>query len=181
MDKIDLRKRLRQLSLPVFVDMSLTMLVGTVDTFMLSRCGDGPVGAVGMVNMLVTLVFMVYQFLSTGVSVLCAQYYGAGKQRRFMQTVVLALGLNASLGIVISAALFVFAEQILVVMGLRPEVMHYGESYLRITGIMSVFPALSFVYFSSKKDRLEKFIIRRYLSAPPTFFLNVPSASLSSP
>ena len=44
-----------------------------------------------------------------------------------------------------------------------------------------VFPALSFVYFSSKKDRLEKFIIRRYLSAPPTFFLNVPSASLSSP
>ena len=76
MDKIDLRKRLRQLSLPVFVDMSLTMLVGTVDTFMLSRCGDGvgPVGAVGMVNMLVTLVFMVYQFLSTGVSVLCAQY-----------------------------------------------------------------------------------------------------------
>ena len=152
MDKIDLRKRLRQLSLPVFVDMSLTMLVGTVDTFMLSRCGDGPVGAVGMVNMLVTLVFMVYQFLSTGVSVLCAQYYGAGKQRRFMQTVVLALGLNASLGIVISAALFVFAEQILVVMGLRPEVMHYGESYLRITGIMSVFPALSFALSASLRS-----------------------------
>ncbi|MCR5752445.1 MAG: MATE family efflux transporter [Kiritimatiellae bacterium] len=154
MDKIDLRKRLRQLSLPVFVDMSLTMLVGTVDTFMLSRCGDGvgPVGAVGMVNMLVTLVFMVYQFLSTGVSVLCAQYYGAGKQRRFMQTVVLALALNATLGIAISATLFVFAEQILVAMGLRPEALIYGESYLRITGVMSVFPALSFALGASLRS-----------------------------
>lgn len=152
MDKVDLRRRLRQLSLPLFADMSLTMLVGTVDTFMLSRCGDGPVGAVGMVNMLVTLVFMVYQFLSTGVSVLCAQYYGAGKQRRFMQTVVLALALNAALGISISAALFVFAEQILVFMGLRPDVMQYGESYLRITGVMSVFPALSFALAASLRS-----------------------------
>ncbi len=138
-----LRRRLWSLTLPVFFDIALLMLVGCVDTIMLSRCGDGAVAAVGMVNQLVSLVFLVYQFLSTGSAILCAQYYGADDKQRFAVTASLALKLNLWIGFAASAAISVWPGEILTLMGLRPELLESGTRYLRITGAFSIFSALS--------------------------------------
>lgn len=143
--RVDLRAQLWRLSLPIFFDLALVMLAGVVDTMMLSRCGDGPVAAIGMVNQLMTLVFLVYQFLSTGAAILCAQYFGAHDEQRFRHTVSLALVLNIAISLAGSVALGVWARPVLSLMGLRDSLMPHGEAYLLITGAMSLFPAVSFV------------------------------------
>lgn len=57
-----LKRQLKVLTIPVFIEMALVMLLGAVDTVMLSRYSDNSVAAVGLDNQLISLVFLVYQF-----------------------------------------------------------------------------------------------------------------------
>ena len=150
--RIDMRKKLWRLTLPLFFDIALVMLVGAVDTMMLSRCGDGPVAAVGMVNQIVVLVFLFYQFLSTGCGILCAQYFGAGERRRLVQTVALSLFFNAFMGAAASVALYFGAEHLLAWTGLRADVLPHGVTYLKITGPLTFFTALSLTLSASLRS-----------------------------
>lgn len=147
-----LRRQLVRLTIPVFVEVALVMLVGMVDTFMLSSCGDGAVAAVGLDNQLVMLVFLVYQFVSIGVGIVCAQYHGAGLRRRLVQVVGIALLFNAFMGLVASAFLYFQAETVLRAMGLREDLLPQGAVYLRITGALSFFQALGFAFSASLRS-----------------------------
>ena len=50
-----LKKQLKVLTIPVFIEMALVMLLGAVDTVMLSRYSDNSVAAVGLDNQLISL------------------------------------------------------------------------------------------------------------------------------
>ena len=73
------------LTVPIFMEIALVVLVGFVDMLMLSSCGDGAVAAVGLASQIVTLVFLVYRFAASGVAVVCAQYHGARLRKRLIQ------------------------------------------------------------------------------------------------
>lgn len=152
MSNYSLKKQLKLLTIPVFIEMALVMLLGAVDTVMLSRYSDNSVAAVGLDNQLISLVFLVYQFFSMGAAILCAQYIGAGLRKRLVQVVGMALVVNLVLGLVVSALLFFYAEQLLHLMGLRPELMDDGLVYLRLTGALSFFQALSLTFSASLRS-----------------------------
>ena len=106
MDNVSVKKNLYRLTLPIFIDIALVMLLGAVDTVMLSRYSDNAVAAVGLDNQLISFVFLIYQFVSMGAAILCAQYYGAGYRTRFMQIVGIAVVVNTLLGLSVSCALW---------------------------------------------------------------------------
>ena len=147
-----LKRQLKVLTIPVFIEMALVMLLGAVDTVMLSRYSDNSVAAVGLDNQLISLVFLVYQFFSMGAAILCAQYIGAGLRKRLVQVVGMALVINLMLGLTVSTLLFFYAEQLLHLMGLRPELMDDGLVYLRLTGALSFFQALSLTFSASLRS-----------------------------
>jgi putative MATE family efflux protein len=147
-----LKRQLKVLTIPVFIEMALVMLMGAVDTVMLSRYSDNSVAAVGLDNQLISLVFLVYQFFSMGAAILCAQYIGAGLRKRLVQVVGMALVVNLMLGLTVSALLFFYAEELLQLMGLRPELMGDGLVYLRLTGAWSFFQALSLTFSASLRS-----------------------------
>ncbi|MBR5652798.1 MAG: MATE family efflux transporter [Prevotella sp.] len=147
-----LKRQLKVLTIPVFIEMALVMMMGAVDTVMLSRYSDNSVAAVGLDNQLISLVFLVYQFFSMGAAILCAQYVGAGLHKRLVQVVGMALVVNLLLGLAVSAMLFFYAEELLHLMGLRPELMGDGLVYLRLTGALSFFQALSLTFSASLRS-----------------------------
>jgi putative MATE family efflux protein len=147
-----MKKQLLHLTSPIFLEIALVMLLGAVDTVMLSRYSDNAVAAVGLDNQLISLIFLVYQFISMGAAILCAQYIGAGLKKRLVQVVGIAVLFNALIGIGVSAALFAGAEGILHFMGLRPELMGDGLVYLRITGALSFFQAISLTFSASLRS-----------------------------
>ncbi len=147
-----LKKQLRVLTVPVFIEIALVMMLGAVDTVMLSRYSDNSVAAVGLDNQLISLVFLVYQFFSMGAAILCAQYFGAGLRQRLVQVVGMALVVNLLVGLSVSALLFFFAEGLLHLMGLRPELMGDGLIYLRLVGAFSFFQALSLTFSASLRS-----------------------------
>ncbi len=152
MTDTSLKRQLKVLTVPVFIEMALVMMLGAVDTVMLSRYSDNSVAAVGLDNQLMSLVFLVYQFFSMGAAILCAQYIGAGLRKRLVQVVGMAIVVNFLLGLVVSALLFFYAEGLLKMMGLRPELMGDGVTYLRLTGALSFFQALSLTFSASLRS-----------------------------
>ncbi len=152
MPDYSLKRQLRVLTIPVFIEMALVMLLGAVDTVMLSRYSDNSVAAVGLDNQLMSLVFLVYQFFSMGAAIICAQYIGAGLKQRLVQVVGMALVVNLILGLGVSILLFYKAEPLLQLMGLRPELMDDGLVYLKLTGALSFFQALSLTFSASLRS-----------------------------
>ena len=141
--EIKLQRQLNKLVLPILLETLLTFLLGGVDTFMLSQHSDDAVAAVGMDNQILQLVFLLFTIINAGTSVLCSQYFGAKLQDRFVKVSGMALMLNLTMGLMSSLLLFFFAEPVLLLMGLRPELMIYGKPYLQIVGSLAFAQAIT--------------------------------------
>ena len=148
----NLKKRLARLAAPIFIETLLIMMLGAVDTVMLSRHSDNSVAAVGVVNQIIMLTFLVFEVINLGTSVLCSQYLGARLHKQVVQVVGVSLLVNFAVGVGISMLLFGCAEPILRLMGLGPELMQDGMDYMRIVGAFAFFQALSLTLSASLRS-----------------------------
>lgn len=147
-----MKNKLSKLVLPIFIETALVMMLGVVDTMMLSQHSDNAVAAVGVVNQLINLAVLVFQVISFGTTVLCAQYLGAGLKERMVQATGVAIALNAGMGLVMSALLYFGCHWMLDLMGLRPELLGEGVSYMRIVGAFAFFQAISLAISASLRS-----------------------------
>ena len=138
-----LSRQLASLAGPIFIETLLVMTLGAVDTFMLSRYSDNSVAAVGVVNQLMNLVFLLFEVISLGTSILCSQYIGAGRRDKVVQVVGISLMFNLLSGVILSSCLYFFADDMLLLMGLRPDLMSEGLPYMKIVGGFAFFQAIS--------------------------------------
>lgn len=128
------------------------MMLGAVDTIMLSQYSDESVAAVGVVNQIVMFAFLIFEVINIGTSVLCSQYLGAKMQKNMVQVVGVALLFNLVMGLLISAILHYGATTLLGWMGLRPELLKYGIGYMQIVGAFAFFQAISFTISASLRS-----------------------------
>lgn len=138
-----IKRQLASLAVPIFIETFLIMMLGAVDTIMLSRHSDVSVAAVGVVNQIVMLCFLIFEVINLGTSVLCSQYLGAGLKVRVVRVVGVALAINLLTGCLVSAVLFFGARNILTAMGLSGEMMPEGLAYMRIVGGFAFVQALA--------------------------------------
>ena len=143
---------LRKLVAPIFIETLLIMMLGAVDTVMLSQYSDEAVAAVGVVNQLVMFAFLIFEIINMGTSVLCSQYLGAKLPQKMVQVVGVSLLLNILIGMGVSAVLFFGAPWLLHMMGLRAELMTYGVNYMEIVGAFAFFQAISLTISASLKS-----------------------------
>lgn len=141
--KRPLRRELRDLTIPIFIETLLIMTLGAADTFMLSRYSDASVAAVGLANQVISFSFLVFEVINLGTSVLCSQYLGARMQRRMERVVGLSLVLNLIFGIIISGTLALFPREILHGLGLDDVMLTEGSGYMQLVGLFAFVQALS--------------------------------------
>ncbi|MDY5612771.1 MATE family efflux transporter [Dysosmobacter sp.] len=72
-------RRVFRLSLPIFAELLLQLLVGNVDQFMLSGIGSEAVAAVGNGNQVMNVVIIVLETVSAATTILLTQHIGAGR------------------------------------------------------------------------------------------------------
>ena len=98
-----LRGKLFKLTGPIFLETLLMLTLGVVDTLMLSHHSDNAVAAVGVVNQLLNMVFLLFNITTTGTSVMCALYFGA-KDKQYAAgraAVCTSVGFHARKGIAV--------------------------------------------------------------------------------
>ena len=152
-----LRKQLFSLTSPIFVETLLIMLLGATDVMMLSRYSDDTVASVGVVNQLLSLIFILYGISTLGTSVLCSQYLGAHQKKNVMQTIGVSLLINLLVGLVVSAGLYVFAPQLLELMGLSPQLIDCGKVYMQIVGGFSFLQAIAMTLSATLRSHNQAF------------------------
>lgn len=135
------RNDILRITWPIFVETLLRMLLGNVDTIMLSHYSEDAVAAVGTVNQIFSMVIIMYSVVSTGTTIVISQYLGAGQAEKAKKIAAYACLMNLSFGLIVSVLLAIFARPILLLMNLPPELMGYGTEFLTIIGGFSFLQA----------------------------------------
>lgn len=138
-----LRNRLTKLVWPIFIETAFMMMLGIGDTFMLGGYSDYAVGAVGVVNQILNMVFLLFSVVTTGTSVLCARYLGAQDRLSMKSIVSVSIIFNVLFGLAISLGLYIFSNDILVMMDLREELMDDAIIYMKYVGGFAFLQAIS--------------------------------------
>ncbi|MGG1883222.1 MATE family efflux transporter [Bacillus safensis] len=140
------------LTWPIFIEISLYMLMGSADTLMLSQYSDNSVAAVGVSNQLLNLLIVMFSFITTGTTIVIAQLLGADRKQEATQVAYVSLGTNFLISFVISLLMFVLAVPILHMMGLSSELMPDAAVFLQIVGLLSFIQALIMTYSAILKS-----------------------------
>ena len=96
-------KGLLAIAWPIFVEQILRMLIGTVDTFMVSHVSDGAVAALGVANQVVIFFLVAFNFIGIGTSVVITHHLGARDRAGADSIAANAIAVNTWLGAAFSA------------------------------------------------------------------------------
>lgn len=75
-------KALKNLIIPLVIEQVLVMLVGMVDTMMVSHVGEAAISGVALVDMIDYLIITFFVALATGGAVVVSQYLGSQQKIR---------------------------------------------------------------------------------------------------
>lgn len=151
--------QLKKLIVPIIIEQFLALLVGLIDTLMISYAGEVAVSAVSLVNQLNAVFIMLFSALAAGGSVIASQYVGsrdtengslAASQLVMLATVIslVVMTIVQVFGLAMVTALFGNAE---------PAVLDNAMIYLRITAcsipFLAIYNGCSGMYRSMGKTR----------------------------
>ena len=129
------KKQLFRLTWPMFFEIVLFSVIGSIDVMMLSGYADNAVGGVGAVNQVMSLFAVVSNIITAGTGILCAQYIGAGKTLEEKQPLILgSLLVNTVLGILFSLTAVFAGDLLLTMVNIDNDLRPYAKEYLSIVG-----------------------------------------------
>ena len=118
------------ITIPLFIEMLLLMLMGNIDVFMLTMYCENAVAAVGVSNQFINFAIVMFGFVSAGAAVVVAQYLGANKRKESKKVVGVAIYCSLAFGFVISLV-FLFARDILLLpMTLYDDMVQSANTFL---------------------------------------------------
>lgn len=129
------------LSLPMFFELFLNILLNNVDTVMLSHYSDNAVGAVGNANQMMMFIILMFNIIATATSVVVSQYLGAKDYDRMNMIYTLAFVVNMVFGIALSGLLVLGRNLFLNLLHVSPEMRSDATSYIVIVGGLLFFQA----------------------------------------
>jgi putative MATE family efflux protein len=119
----------------MMVGNSLNMLGPTIDMIWVGRLGSSSIAGVGVSGMVVMLANALTMGLYTGLRAMISRLIGAGNASEANHVAQQALIISVAFSIIIALIGILFEEQILLLLGVGPDVVSEGAPYLRINFI----------------------------------------------
>lgn len=127
-----LKRALFMLALPMILEMVMESLFAVVDVFYVSRISVNAVATVGLTESVMMLIYAIAVGLSMAATAFVARRAGEKDFHAAANAAVQALYLAISIAIPLSIAGFIFAEDILRLMGGSEELIRQGMHFTRI-------------------------------------------------
>lgn len=145
-----IKKKLLRITWPIFVESLLLSTLGTVDTLMVSRYSDNAVAAVGVSNQIINMINLLFVVITSGTSILVAQYIGANrdgkKSNEIFQLCGMSIGYNALIGIILSLILSFFGIEFLKLLNTSNDILYLANDFLKIVGGYIFIQAISMTF-----------------------------------
>ncbi|TKX29423.1 MATE family efflux transporter [Campylobacter sp. MIT 12-5580] len=136
---------LKQLSVPIFLEMFLRYLTIIINTYMVTQYSNYLIGALGAGNQILSIFITIFSFLSVGCSVVIAQALGAKDYELVSKSIHQSLFLNSLLGVVCASFILLQGDFLLDLMNVPQELLTPSRIYLHLLGICLFFDALAAV------------------------------------
>lgn len=136
-------KDLKKMIIPLFMEQLLVMLVGIIDTFVVSYVGESAVSGVSLVNMFNTIFIYLFTALASGGAVVISQYLGNKDKENTVKSSSQLLMFSTLFSIVLAVIVVILNEGLLTLLFGKVEnsVMQSCIIYLRISAYS--YPALA--------------------------------------
>ena len=133
-DKMNTNRNLFFMSLPIFVELLLQLLVGNIDQIMVSRVSQQSVASIVNANQIMNLVIIVLSMAATATTVILSQYLGADDKDNSSRTCMVSLLMIGVVGILSTVLVFVGYRPIYRAIRVPDEIFDEASLYLLIVG-----------------------------------------------
>lgn len=134
----NLNRNIARLALPAAGENVLHMTIFIADIVMVGRLGTEAIAAVGLAGALNFIIAIIFSSLNAGTLSLVARHIGAGERKDAERVAAQSLFLAILIGIVISPALVLYAQKVLLLMSAEPPIAALGTVYLKIVMTMLI-------------------------------------------
>ena len=128
----NLNRAILLLAVPMVLEMVLESLFAVVDVAFVGRLGADAVATVGLTESMLSLVFAVGMGLSLSTTAMVARRIGEKDPEGAADAAVQAIFLGFILSLTIGVPCFLFAPNLLRLMGATPQIIAVGSGYTRI-------------------------------------------------
>lgn len=143
---ISIRRAIVLLSIPMVLEMLMEGLFALVDAWWVSKVSVDAVATVGLTESVLTLVYSIAIGLSAAVTAMVARRVGEGKPEKAGEVTVQATWLALFISAIVGIAGYIFAEDILRLMGGSEQLIATCSGYTRIMFGTNGVIMLLFVY-----------------------------------
>lgn len=157
-------KDLKNMIVPMFFEQLLVMLVGIVDTFVISYAGESAVSGVSLVNSFNTIFIYLFTALASGGAVVISQYIGKKDKENSVKSSSQLFMFSTIFSIMIAVLVLIFNESLLKLLfgEVENSVMDACITYLRISAYsypaIAIYNAGAALYRSMGKTKLTMYI-----------------------
>lgn len=129
---VSIRRDVLRLSLPVMLSSLFQRLVGIIDIFLTGGLGAAAIAATGLGQLLMFTTMTIFWGLSTGVTVVTAHLWGAGRREDAGRAAFVSCLACLLLTAACSLAGSIWGADITLLMGATPEVQTFAVDYIRL-------------------------------------------------
>ncbi len=137
---------IRTLVLPIIVQNLINAAVNSADVFMLNFVSETALAAVSLANQMQFLLTGFLFGISTGTTLLTAQYWGKGDRQSIQAIMGIALKISAGFTALLCLLIFLFPGQVMRIFTSDTELIAIGMEYLRIAAFSYLLMSISQVY-----------------------------------
>jgi len=142
-------KNIMFLSLPMMVTLFLQDAFNLVDMYFVGKLGASAIASVSMSGIIIGIIMTAVMGLSFGTVALVSRYVGEGNIDKADGVVMQSFILGLLITLIITPLGYIFAPQMLELLGASKDVVMQGTAYLRITFGGSITIFLTVLMFSA--------------------------------
>ncbi len=143
----DFYKKLISIAIPIATQQLIVSSLNLVDIFMISTLSNEAIAGVGAANKLFFLLNLFLFGMSSGSSILTAQFWGAKDIKSIKKVYGLSLTFAMAGALLFTLLAVMVPSQVMRVFTPDTAVIEEGASYLRIVGLSYIFTSVTFVTF----------------------------------
>lgn len=157
-------KELRNMIIPLFLEQFLVVLVGIVDTFVVSFVSEAAVSGVSLVNSFNTIFIFLFTALASGGAVVVSQYLGKKDAENASKSISQLLMISTLFSIIIMITVLIGNRWLLHMLfgSVETDVMEVCVTYLRISAYsypaLAIYNAGTSMYRSVGKTKVTMYI-----------------------
>ena len=137
------KSALGKLIVPLLIENALQLIVGLIDTLMVSYAGEATVSGVSLVSLLYTVFIYIFTAIASGGAVVAAQYLGSKEYKKVHLSASQTLHISLITSLILTALSLLFSEKLLHLLypSVENDVMSAAKLYFTIVTLS--FPALA--------------------------------------